>query len=116
MKKIAGIIIAILVLVVLASGCTSSSNSTSGSSSNVTVQIISNNAWAGDISYTNGDMQINGTGNATYNLGANPGHVVVGLQNTGNGNLTVQLLQGGNVVEMQSTSENMGFVKIDHKY
>jgi ABC-type Fe3+-hydroxamate transport system substrate-binding protein len=114
MKKIVGIA-AILVFVVLASGCTSSNNTTVNSS-NVTVQIISNNAWAGDISYTNGDMQINGTGNATYNLGANPGHVVVGLQNTGNGNLTVQLLQGGNIIEIQTTSQNNGFVKIDHKF
>ncbi len=115
MKKIAGIITVLLVFVVFTSGCTSNNN-TSGSSSNVTVQIISNNAWVGDISYTNGDMQINGTGNATYNLGTNPGHLVVGLQNTGNGNLTVQLLQGGNVIEIQTTSQNNGFVKLDHKF
>jgi hypothetical protein len=61
-------------------------------------------------------LQINETGNATYNLGTNPGHVVVGLQNTGNGNLSVQLLQGGNIVEIQTTSQNNGFVKIDHKF
>ncbi|MGZ7116650.1 MAG: hypothetical protein ACXVHS_04260 [Methanobacterium sp.] len=114
--KIAGLVTTILVIVVLAAGCTTNSNNTSGNSSNVTVNIISNSVWAGDISYTNGDMQINGTGNASYNLGTNPGHLTVGLQNTGNGNLTLQLIQGGNVVETQSTSQNNGFVKIDHKF
>ncbi|WP_424356235.1 hypothetical protein [Methanobacterium sp. MBAC-LM] len=123
MKKIAGIILAVSILVVFASGCTSSNISTNNSTnisnqsnSNVTLQIISNSPWAGDYAYTNGNMQINGTGNASYNLGPNPGHVTVSIENKGNDTLTIQLLQGGSTVQTQSTSENMGVVNIDQKF
>ncbi|BDZ69557.1 hypothetical protein [Methanobacterium petrolearium] len=117
MKKIMGIIPVVLVLVVLASGCTSSSNNTSNqSSSNVTLQIYSNSTWIGDYGYKNGDMQINGTGNAKYNLGPNPGTVTVSLENNGTGTLTVQLLQGGNVIQTQSTSDNQGVVNINKEF
>ncbi|OEC86958.1 MULTISPECIES: hypothetical protein [Methanobacterium] len=124
MKKIVGIILAISILVVFASGCTSSNNMSNNSSngtsnqnnSNVTLQITADGPWTGDYAYTNGDMQINGTGNANYNLGLNPGHVTVSIENKGNGTLTVQLLRGGNVVQTQSTSESMGIVNIDQKF
>ncbi len=123
MKRIIGIVLAISMLVVFASGCTSSNNTSNNSSSvsnqnnsNVTLQITSNGQWTGDYAYTNGDMQINGTGNASYNLGPNPGHVTVSVENNDNDTLTVQLLQGGSVVQTQSTSENMGVVNIDQKF
>ncbi|MCZ3366771.1 MULTISPECIES: hypothetical protein [Methanobacterium] len=123
MKKIAGIILAVSILVVFASGCTSSDMSTNNSanisnqsSSNVTLQIISNSPWTGDYAYTNGNVQINGTGNASYNLGPNPGHVTVSIENKGNDTLIIQLLQGGSTVQTRSTSENMGVVNIDQKF
>lgn len=118
MKRILGVVLAILMLVVFASGCTSNnSNSTSNqSNSNVTLQITANGPWAGDYAYTNGNMQVNGTGNATYNLGPNPGHVTVSIENKGNNTLTIQLIRGGNAVQTQSTSENMGVVNIDQKF
>jgi hypothetical protein len=123
MKKVMGIVLAISMLVVFASGCTSSNNMSNNSSnvsnqnnSNVTLQIMADGPWAGDYGYTNGNMQINGTGNASYNLGPNPGHVTVSVENKGNNTLTIQLFQGGNVIQTQSTSDNMGVVNIDQKF
>ena len=124
MKKIAGIILAILMLVVFASGCTSGNNTSTNNSSDVSnqsnssvmLQITANGPWIGDYAYTNGDMQINGTGNASYDLDHNPGHVTVSVENKGNDTLTIQLLRGGSVVQTQSTSDNMGVVNIDQKF
>lgn len=124
MKKIAGIVLAILVLIVFASGCTSSSNNTSTnnssyknqSNSNVTLQITSSGAWSGTYAYNNVSKYINGTGNANYNFGSSPGKVTVSLMNKGNGTLTVQLLQGGNILQTQTTSNNQGTVNINQNF
>ena len=115
MKNNLFILLGALVLIVLVSGCTSN-NSSNQSNSNVTLQIMSNSSWVGDYAYTNGDMQINGTGNANYNLGPNPGKVTISIKNNGTGTLTVQLLQGGNILQTQSTSDNQGIVNMNQNF
>ena len=127
MKKIAIGLVSILILVVFASGCTSSNNSTGNNSSaqnysnmqtsqNVTLQIKSDSSWKGTLSYQNRTQNINGTGNATYNLGQNPGNVRVSVQKTGNdsGTITLQLFKGGNVTVYQSTTSNQGIVSLNY--
>jgi len=119
MKKII-MFLTILVLVVFASGCTSntSNNNSSNQSGNVTIKIISNTTWAGQYAYTDGHSIINGTGNATYNLGTNPGKVTVTVQNnaTTSGTIAVQLLQGSNVVASQTNTSDHPVVSIDYKF
>lgn len=120
MKKNISIIgfIGLLVLVVFVSGCTSSNNTTSNQSSqNVTVQINSNSQWNGTITYNSTDHKINGTGNSNYTLGTSPGAVTIYLTNNNDtGNLTVQLLQGTNIIQTQSTSANQEVVSISHNF
>ncbi len=119
MKKNVSIIgfIGLLVLVVFASGCTSSSNSTSNQTSNVSVQINSTTPWNGTLTYSGSDHQVNGTGNANYNLGASPGAVTIYLKNdNGTGNSTVQLFQGDKVIQSETTSENQQTVTISHNF
>ena len=126
MKKIAIGLIAIVVLVTFASGCTNN-NSTGNNSSvqnnssmqndqNVTLRINSNSSWNGTLSYKNGTQNINGSGSATYDLGQNPGNITVNLQKTGNdnGTITLQLLKGGTVVVNQSTNSNHGTVSLSY--
>jgi protein involved in sex pheromone biosynthesis len=127
MKKIAIGLIAIVVLVTFASGCTNNNNSTGNNSSvqnnssmqndqNVTLQINSNSSWNGTLSYKNGTQNINGSGSATYDLGQNPGNVTVNLQKTGNDNgiITLQLLKGGTIIVYQSTTSNQGTVSLSY--
>lgn len=117
MRKLAIVLYAILIVVVVASAVAiGSKNQSNQNSANVTIQITANGPWAGDYAYKNGDMHINGTGNANYNLGTNPGHLTISLQNNGTGTLTVQLLQGGNVVQTQSTSSQLGVINIDQNF
>ena len=118
MKKNAIIIgiLSLLVLVVFVSGCTSSNN-TSNQTSNVTVQINSSTPWNGTITYSGTDHNINGTGNSNYNLGISPGAVTIYLKNdNGTGNSTVQLIQGNNVIQTQTTSVTQQTVTISHNF
>lgn len=127
MKKIAIGLVSILILVIFASGCTNSNNSTGNNSSaqnysnmqisqNVTLQIRSDSSWKGTLSYQNRAQNINGTGDAIYNLGQNPGNVRVSVQKTGNnsGTITLQLFKGGNVTVYQSTTSNQGTVSLNY--
>ena len=126
MRKIGIGLIAVLILVIFASGCTSSNNSTGNNSSmqnnstmqnnNIIVQINSDSSWNGTLTYNNGTRTINGTGNAAYNLGQNPGNVRVTLQKTGDktGTLTLQLIKGGNVIVNQSTTSTHGVVSLNY--
>ena len=116
MKKILSVI-SLLVLVVIISGCTSSSNTTSNQTSNVSAQINSTTPWNGTLTYSGEDHQVNGTGNANYNLGTSPGAVTIYLKNdNGTGNSTVQLLQGDKVIQTQSTSETQQVVSVSHNF
>ena len=132
MKKIAVYLTAILLLVVFASGCTSNNNSTGNTSSNqnsstmqnnsntqnnsnVTVQINADSSWTGTLAYNGGTQVINGNGNATYNLGSNPGSISITLRKTSdNGTLSVQIIKNGNVVVNQSTSGSQGNINISY--
>jgi hypothetical protein len=125
MKKIAVVLMAILVLMVLASGCISNSSNnselnTSGGSnmknnSDIIVQINSDSSWSGILTYNNGTQAIKGERSASYNLGQNPGSVNLILRKTGNaGTLKVQLIKDGNVVVNQSTSGGQGVISINY--
>ncbi|MEN6553227.1 MAG: hypothetical protein ABFC34_10145 [Methanobacterium sp.] len=129
MKKIAVCLIALLILITFVSGCTSSNNSTANNSSaqnnssmqtdqNVTLKINSDGSWNGTLTYKNGNQTINGTGNAKYNLGQNPGNVSVSVQKTNNnsGTITLQLFKGGNVTIYQSTTSNEGTVSLNYNF
>jgi len=124
-KKIIIGIFTLLVLAIFVSGCTNPGNNTTQpantsnqSNSSVTVQINSTGSWNGDIASTHGDQIVNGTGNASYNLGTNPGNVVVTItKNTTNtSNLTVQIIQGLNIIAKGSTSTANGTVKVSHRF
>ena len=129
MKKIAVGLIALLILITFVSGCTSSNNSTANNSSaqnnssmqtdqNVTLKINSDGSWNGTLTYKNVNQTINGTGNATYDLGQNPGNVSVSVQKTNKnrGTITLQLFKGGNVTIYQSTTSNEGTVSLNYNF
>ena len=124
-EKITICIFALLVLAIFVSGCTNPGNNTTQptnnsnqSNSSIIVQINSTGSWNGDIASTHGDQIVNGTGNALYNLGTNPGNVVVTItKNASNmSNLTVQIIQGGNIIANGSTSAVNGTVKVSHRF
>lgn len=109
--------LAILILIVLVSGCTSnnSKSNTSGSQNNsdIIVQIDSDSSWSGTLTYNNKTQAIKENG--IYNLGRDPGAVTVILQKTGNaGTLKVQLIKDGNVIVNQSTSGGQGVISINY--
>jgi hypothetical protein len=120
MKKSASIIgfICLLILVVFVSGCTNSNNTTSNQSGqDVIVQINSNSLWNGTLIYNGTNYKINGTKNKNYNLGKTPGDVKIYLNKYNDtGNLTVQLLQGSNIIQTKSISSHQEFIDIRHKF
>lgn len=129
MKKITIGLMAILILVTFVSGCTNNDNSTANNSSgqnnsnmqseqNVTLQVKSDSSWNGTLSYKNGTQSINGTGDATYNLGHDPGSVSATVQKTGNNNGTIilQLFKGGNISVYQSVTSNEGTVSLNYNF
>ena len=129
MKKITVGLMTLLVLITFVSGCISSDNSTINNSSmqnntsmqagqNVILKINSDGSWNGTLTYRNGTQNINGTGNATYNLGQNPGNVSVSVQKTDNnmGTITLQLFRGGNITIYQSTTSNEGTVSLNYNF
>ena len=137
MKKNAIGLMAILILVTFISGCTSNNNPTGNNSSipnnstaqnnstennssmqnnqNTIVQINSDSSWSGVITSSNGTQTVSGNGNATYNLGSNPGSVSITLHKTNDaGTVTVQIIKNGNVVVSQSTSGSQGNININY--
>jgi len=124
-EKITICIFALLVLAIFVSGCTNPGNNTTQptnnsnqSNSSIIVQINSTGSWNGDIASTHGDQIVNGTGNASYNLSTNPGNIVATItQNSSStSNLTVQIIQGGNVIAKGNTSAANGTVKVSHHF
>ncbi|MBZ2166286.1 hypothetical protein [Methanobacterium spitsbergense] len=139
-------VIGILVLVVMASGCTRSSNNTtmsnqsqpqsqntqSSTSGNAPiVKVIASGPWMGQIQDSTGSKSVSGTGSQTFQLSQNPGMVIVSFskdntKNTASTNgtvtpdtstLTVQILDGkGNVVATQTTSADAGNVATSHSF
>lgn len=133
-------VVAILVLVVFASGCTNSSNNATtnpqtqqqnGQSYNQSVnsgsiRILSTGPWKGSISDSSGSRSVQGTGTQTILLAKNPGTVAATIQKDNskdqviNGTiqpdsstLTVQIMSsGGNVIASQSTSVDAGVVTV----
>jgi|GEM_PF-3013543 len=110
--------IGFLVLIVFVSGCTTSDNTTSNQSNqNVIVQITSNTQWNGTLIYNGATYAINGTKNKNYNLGKTPGDVKIFINKYNDtGNLTVQLLQGSNIIQTKSISSHKDLVDIRHTF
>jgi hypothetical protein len=139
-------IICILVLVVMASGCTSSNNNTtmsnssssngqssqsSSSSGSGMVKVSASGGWMGSILDSSGSKSVSGTGSQTFQLAQNPGIVSVSFQKdnskdaiSANGTitpdtstLTVQIVDGsGKVVATQTTSADAGVVSVSHSF
>lgn len=129
-------IIFIFLLVIFASGCVNTQNNSTANNtnqspntsqsgtnnssfaSNVIVSVIYQGTWNGTISDNTGNRTVHGTSSNRYNLGSNPGTVSITFQKTDNSTmpLQVQILQGNNVVESQSTNESLGSVSISHVF
>ncbi len=124
----------IFILVILVSGCTNTNNTTenttqspntpptttnnSSFASDIIVKINYQGSWNGTISDNIGNRTVNGVANNNYNLGPNPGNVTVIVRKAGNDNLrlSVQILNGSNVIESQSTTLPFGTVSITHLF
>ena len=135
-------VIGILVLVVMASGCTSSNNNTTSSNPQgqstangssipgASVKVISSGPWTGAISDSSGTRSVEGSGSQTFQLAANHGSVAVNFQKDNskevgpNGTitpdtstLTVQIVDGqGRVVATQSTNASAGVVTVSYVF
>lgn len=132
--------VALLILIVCASGCTNSNsnNTTSNTqtqqngqsyqqtSNSGSIRIIATGPWTGNIQDSSGGRSVQGSGTQTFLLAKNPGTVSATIQKDNskdqviNGTiqpdtstLTVQIMtSGGNVIASQSTSVDAGVVSI----
>lgn len=116
------------------SGCTDTNNTTenatqptntsqistnnSSFASDIVVKINYQGSWNGTISDNSGNRTVSGVANNNYNLGSDPGNVTVIVRKAGNNRLPlrVQILQGSNVIESQSTTVPLGTVLINHQF
>ena len=119
MIKKAGIIIfmGLLILIVSFSGCITNNSTSNQSSQDVEIQIISNSPWNGTLTYSGTDYNITGERGKKYNLGRNPGHVAIYLKkNNDRGNLTVQLIQGRNIIQTQTISSSQEVINLTYNF
>lgn len=94
------------------------STNNSSFASDIVVKINYQGSWNGTISDNTGNRTVSGVANNNYNLGPNPGNVTVIVQKAGNNRLLlrVQILQGSNVIESQSTTVPRGTILINHQF
>ncbi|MBZ2166641.1 Ig-like domain-containing protein [Methanobacterium spitsbergense] len=95
-----------------------STTPTSSSSSQVEISVSYSGPWTGAIADSTGTRSVEGTGPQKFPLGENPGIVSTNFQkhDNGTGTLTVQILDGGNPVETQSTSAEFGVASVTHSF
>lgn len=136
-------VIFLLFAVVLASGCVNNTNNTSenasttgnnspsqntgvtptnttnnsSETSNITVVVSYQGTWNGTISDSSGNRTVEGDGNGRFNLG-NQSSVSVNFQKLGNDSLQleVDILNGNNVIERQTTTSPFGNITISRNF
>ena len=119
---------------IFASGCITNNNQSNNTSqapntsqsgannssfaSNVVVTVDYQGTWNGTLAYNNGTKTIQGTASNNYNLGPNPGTVLINIQKTGNNTLplTVKILRGPNVIETSSTTAQNGTISLNYTF
>ena len=119
MIKNAGIIIfmGLMILIVSVSGCITNNNTSNQSSQDVEIQIITNSPWNGTLTYSNKDYNITGERGKKYNLGRNPGHVAIYIKkNKDTENLTVQLIQGRNIIQTQTIYSSQEVINLTYNF
>ena len=136
-------ILAVVLLVVFASGCTSNNtnSSSNGQSSQnngqpatysgaPSVEVTGNGAWTGNIADNTGSRSVDGSGSQTFQLSDNPGTVAVSFQKDNSkevsqngtitpntGTLTVKILdKTGKIVAIQSTTADAGVVSTSYSF
>lgn len=88
------------------------------SDKNVTVRIEYDGAWSGNVGTIGSSRSVEGSGSETLDVTAQDGWDVVSAtiqkQDDGSGELTVQILVDGEVVQESSTSAEFGVVMLTH--
>ncbi|HML06412.1 MAG TPA: hypothetical protein VK426_11605 [Methanobacterium sp.] len=125
----------LLSIVIFASGCVNNNvnntnnssqntssppmNTTNNSSagSNITVLVSYQGTWNGTISDSSGNQTVEGDGNGRFNLG-NQSSVSVNFQKLGNDSLQmeVDVLNGTNIIERQTTTSPQGNITISKNF
>ena len=107
---------AIVVVFIVLFGCALSGLLSGPSHKPVSIQISYSGSWTGSIGDENGQKSISGTGSRAYDMA---GGIVTAVIQKGEDNtqvLTVEILEGDNVVETQSTSAAYGVVSVSHNF
>jgi len=111
------IFMGLLVLIVSISGCITNNNTSNQSSQDVEIEIITNSPWNGTLTHSGTDYNITGERGKKYNLGPNPGHVAIYVKkNKDTGNLTVQLIQGRNIIQTQTISSSQEVINLTYDF
>jgi flagellar basal body-associated protein FliL len=106
----------IVLVVVVLFGCAIAGFFGNGSTKSVSIEIKYSGPWTGSIGDSNGQRSIQGTGSHSYDVKS--GIVTAVIQKSDNGTtpLTVNILEGDNIVETQTTTAEYGVVSVSHSF
>jgi len=91
-----------------------SSSDSSSSDSSYQVRISYDGEWSGSIAGDGSSRTVDGSGTETFDVGGDPFIVSANAQkqNDGSGTLSVEILQGGEIIARQSTSASYGVAQV----
>ena len=82
----------------------------------VKIKVVYAGSWEGSIGDDAGQRSVQGSGTQSFDMKGGIVVAVIQKMDGGGGTLTVQILQGDNVVESQSTSATYGVVSVSHSF
>lgn len=107
---------AIVVVLILFFGCALSGLLSGPSHKPVSIEISYGGPWEGSIGDSDGQRSVSGNGPRSYDMSGGIVVAVIQKSNDSTGTLTVQILEGDNAVETQSTSAAYGVVSVSHNF
>jgi hypothetical protein len=107
---------AIAVVLIVLFGCAISGFLSAPSHKPISIEISYSGPWTGSIGDGDGQRSIAGTGSRAYDMGEGIVTAVIQKGNDDSFMLTVQILEGDNVVETQTTNSPYGVVSVSHNF
>jgi hypothetical protein len=106
----------IVVFFILIFGCALSGLLTPTPHKPISIEISYSGPWTGSIGDEGGQRSISGTGARSYDMGEGIITAVIQKSDDSTAVLTVQILEGDDAIEIQSTSAAYGVVSVSHNF
>jgi hypothetical protein len=107
---------AIVIIFIVFFGCALSGLMSPAPHKAISIEISYNGSWTGSIGDSGGQRSVSGTGARSYDMSGGIVVAVIQKDDDSTKTLTVQILEGSDVVEVQSTAAAYGVVSTSHNF